>query len=161
MVEEHSLELPAHITKNKRARSVPLSITPMLAAMLRPGRKGGKTGRILAEYSIDIIEDACRFLISELQPDEPKLGERLRCQAPKFTPHTLRRSCGTYIVCAPAIYGGATGAALHMAAARLGHSVSVGQKHYIGVIEIPNTAKTIEAAMQLDKLIAKASIPRL
>lgn len=146
-VEQQSIEIPAEITKAKKARSVPLTITPMLAAMLHKGRKD-KTGRVLGEYSIDIIENICRDLVEN-------------CGAPKFTPQTLRRTCGTYICCAPSIYGGATGSAPHMAAARLGHGLGVSQKHYVGVVDIPRKAKTIEDAMQLARLIGRDAIPRI
>lgn len=142
MIEETSIELPANITKTKHARSVHLSVTPLLAKMLQ--HRKGRAGRLLEAYSVDIIEGACRVLVNSYG-------------APKFTAQTLRRTCGTYLCCAPSIYGAA---APHMAAARLGHGIGVSQKNYVGVIEISRKAKTIEDAMQI-KIDSKRGIPRL
>ena len=48
--------------------------------------------------------------------------------------------------CAPAIYGAASA---FMSAKRLGHSVTVAEKHYVGIVKVSPEARTIEQAMQV------------
>ena len=55
-------------------------------------------------------------------------------------------TCGTYLTCAPAIYGAASA---FMSAKRLGHSVTVAEKHYVGIVRVSPEARTIELAMQV------------
>jgi hypothetical protein len=46
---------------------------------------------------------------------------------------------------APAIYGAASA---FISGKRLGHSVTVAEKHYVGIVTISPDARTIEEAMQ-------------
>ncbi|MDC1142370.1 tyrosine-type recombinase/integrase [Planctomycetota bacterium] len=76
-----------------------------------------------------------------------------------WTFHDLRRTCGSFLTCAHSIYGAA---AAFLSAARLGHSIEVAQRHYLGAISnIDPNAKTLEAAMgceALFKQIAKKDV---
>lgn len=64
---------------------------------------------------------------------------------PSFTWQTLRRTCGSYLTCAPGIYGAASA---FQSAKRLGHSVTIAERLYVGSIRgIPFEAKTLEEAM--------------
>lgn len=64
--------------------------------------------------------------------------------APEFSAHTLRRTCGTLLTNAPGIYHGAS--AWH-SAKRLGHSVQMAEQAYAGQLrDLPATATTIEGA---------------
>jgi integrase len=87
-------------------------------------------------------------LLGVTEPSATTLRERLidKHGAPDFTYQELRCTCGTYLTCAPAIWGDA---APFMSARQLGHSVTIAEKHYVGVVKVSHDAKTTEAAMQL------------
>lgn len=63
--------------------------------------------------------------------------------APHFSAHTLRRTCETTLACAPGIWGGAS---LVKSAHQLGHDPAVATRHYVGSIDIPKGATTLEEA---------------
>lgn len=70
---------------------------------------------------------------------------------------TLRSTCGSYLTCAPGIFGAASAA---MSALQLGHSVKVAQDHYVGALwDIPASATTVEAAMQIEAELAAIVAP--
>ena len=78
-----------------------------------------------------------------------QLRERREAIHPWVTFQRLRVTSGTYLACAAGIYG--SGNSAYRTAKRLGHSVDVSERHYMGVIrDIPKTAKTLEAAMGLE-----------
>jgi hypothetical protein len=65
----------------------------------------------------------------------------------------LRRTCGTYLTNAPGIFGAASA---YRSAKQLGHSVAVAERHYLDVMRgIPREARTLEAAMQIEKHMAR------
>ncbi len=71
--------------------------------------------------------------------------------APKFTWQMLRKTCGTFLSCSQGIYGSASA---YRSAKRLGHSIEVAERHYVGLIRsVPTEAKTLEAAMQIEDLM--------
>lgn len=145
-----------HVTaasKTKRARTVGLEVSPSLRAMLaamhlaagRPqtgsvfgltaGEADAAIGRLVAEYGAPA---GCNF-------------------------QALRRTCGTYLTNAPGIFGAASA---YRSAKQLGHSVAVAERHYVDVMRgIPREARTLEAAMQIEKHMARvtvaASAPRV
>ncbi|MBP9893219.1 MAG: tyrosine-type recombinase/integrase, partial [Planctomycetes bacterium] len=95
---ENEILLSHSETKTRQARRIDLTPTPMLAALLRvmeTAHKGEYCLGGVAPLRRDMAEAARKRLIQ-------KYG------APKFTWHDLRRTCGTYLTCAPAIYGGAS-----------------------------------------------------
>jgi integrase len=72
--------------------------------------------------------------------------------APKFTWQMLRKTCGTFLSCSQGIYGSAS---TYYSARRLGHSIEVAERHYLGLMRsVPTEAKTLEAAMQIEDLMA-------
>ncbi len=124
-------------TKTRQARRIDLTPTPLLAALLgamKTNHKGDYCLGGVAPLRRDIAEAARKRLI-------------LKYGAPKFTWHDLRRTCGTYLTCAPAIYGGASA---YLSAKRLGHSVAVAEAFYVGAVtNIDRSATTLEACMGL------------
>lgn len=71
--------------------------------------------------------------------------------APTFTWHDLRRTCGTFLVCAPNIYGAASG---YLTAKRLGHSMEVSERHYLGLVrDVSSEATTLEAALGIEDVM--------
>ncbi len=125
-------------TKTRQARRIDLTPTPMLAALLgamKTNQQGDYCLGGVAPLRRDIAEAARKRLI-------------LKYGAPKFTWHDLRRTCGTYLTCAPAIYGGASA---YLSAKRLGHSVAVAEAFYVGAVtNIDKSATTLEAVMGLN-----------
>lgn len=156
------IRLSASATKTGRGRAIALNVCPSLVSMLRsmklqagPGAVYvfGENGR--APLSRDKAEAARRRLIAA----ERKLKGRgrhvrhreplvQRFGAPAFTWHDLRRTCGTYLTCAPGIYGASSA---FLSAKRLGHSVTVAERLYVGTLsELPAGATTLEQAMGLE-----------
>lgn len=118
------LELPARITKTRKPRWVDLGVSPSLR-------------RVFADFhGWGLTKQNVRELREWLHPD--------------LTFQRMRVTCGTYLTCAPGIYGGASA---YMSAARLGHSVAIAEKHYVGVVQVDPAAKTLEAAMGIDNLL--------
>ncbi len=121
--------LSSHNVKTKQGRVVSFDVSPTLRAMLDEMPKD--TGGVFHWLGRPILEAARKRL---------KVGG-----APSFSWQGLRRTTGSYLTNAPGIFGAA--AAFH-SAKRLGHSVSVAEKHYLGTVKgIPHAAKTIEDAM--------------
>jgi integrase len=131
------INLPAARVKTKHARMVDLSVCPKLRELLDELRPDGARGGVWG-LSENEIKAAMR---------------RLEGKAPEWNWQMLRRTCGTYLTCAPAIYGAA---AAYMSAKRLGHSVSVAEKHYAGVLRgISREARTLEAAMGIEAIMER------
>lgn len=137
---DNEIMLSHEETKTRQARRIDLSPTPLLVGLLRamqcvqPGNYcfGGAE-----RLRRDAAESARKRLIQ-------------RYGAPRFTWHDLRRTCGTFLTCAPAIYGGASA---YLSAKRLGHSVAVAEAFYVGALtNIDKSASTLEAAMGLNPL---------
>lgn len=141
------ISLRAQDTKIHEERTVFLDVSPMLRELfLALERASGGTGRVFDEIDSDVATATMKRL-------------RKFYGAPKrFTWQRLRATCATFLACAPAIYGAA--APFH-AAQQLGHSTDIQKKHYAGRIPgIPNTVRTLEAAMQIEAH-AKAAITRI
>lgn len=135
------LLLGAEVTKTRMGRRVDLAVSPLLLEMFKRMSK-----------------DAGPYVFGGSSPHNRTLIEAARkrltraFKAPQFTWHDLRRTCGTHLTCAPSIYGGASA---FLCAKRLGHSVAVAEKHYLGVVNnIAPTAKTLEEAMEISELSA-------
>ena len=134
---ENEILLSHSETKTRQARRIDLTPTPKLAALLgamKTNQQGDYCLGGVAPLRRDIAEAARKRLIQ-------------RYGAPKFTWHDLRRTCGTFLTCAPAIYGGASA---YLSAKRLGHSVAVAEAFYVGAVtNVSKSATTLEAAMDL------------
>ena len=129
-----AVRVTADKSKTHAERSIGLEVSSGLRALLAAMRAAVKAqdrapvGRVFSEHS----ESSLKRALERLARPAPGPGARQRAAgygAPAFAWHTLRRTCGTYLVCAPSIYGSAS---THLAARQLGHSVEVAQKSYLG-----------------------------
>ncbi len=136
---DNEIVLSYEQTKTRQARRIDLTPTPMLAMLLRAMetiRSGGYCLGGAEPLRRDMAEAARKRLIQ-------KYG------APRFTWHDLRRTCGTYLTCAPGIYAGASA---YLSAKRLGHSVAVAEAFYVGAVtNVDKSASTLEAVMGLKR----------
>jgi integrase len=132
-VSSGEIHIRAEVSKTKQARTIDLSVSPALETMLvtrAEGRVFNFTGNEL---------DAARKRLTGAE-----------YKAPAFTWHGLRRTCGTFLTCAPGIFGAASA---YRSARQLGHSVVIAERHYVGVVKIAADARTLEAAMQIEDLV--------
>lgn len=106
-------------TKTRKARSVDLTICPSVT--LPPEGAPG-----------DLVW-------SKWNPGKAAAYSKARA----FSWQTLRRTCSTYLTCS-ALYGAAT--PWH-AAKRAGHSLSVAESRYAGLVQVDPKAATLEQAM--------------
>lgn len=123
-------------TKTSRARRVAMDVTPGLWQLLTELKlkSGGQPYVFGADRrrTRNDTESARRRLVKVYG-------------APRFNWQDLRRTCGTFLACAPGVYAAA---GVFHAAKRLGHSVMVSERHYAGAItDVPAEAKTLEEAM--------------
>lgn len=128
-------------TKTRRARTIDLSVSPLLHELLAAMHEAaGGVGRV--------------FELS--RPTAEAAADRMRTEygAPaSFTWQALRRTCGTFLTNAPAIFGAAS---IHRSSRQLGHSTQVAERHYLGTYRgIPRDARTVEAAMQIEGQVAR------
>lgn len=122
-------------TKTKRARTIDLSMSPALGAIMRKLHKGEAKGRVWS-LTLEQVRAAAKRLA--------------RFGAPEgWSFQALRRTCGTYLTNAPGIFGASSA---YRSARQLGHSVAVAERHYLGVVKVPKDATTLEAAMGIGDL---------
>jgi integrase len=143
------IRLRAEHTKTHQARTIGLEVSPALHAMLAAMKlRAGKNADALhvfgskEPYTVDLVESTRQRLMREYG-------------APSFDWQALRSTCATYLTNAPGIFGAAT---VFMSARQLGHSVTVAERHYLGVHRgIPKDAHALEAAMQIEDALADVS----
>lgn len=141
-------------TKTKHARLVTLEVCPSVRELLSllPKRGGGVFG-----HSRVTIEAARRRLTGSAKAErkgkvKPRKRELPTYDAPRdFSWQILRSTCATYQTNAPGLFGAASA---WVSAKRLGHSVQVSEKHYAGLVDVPRDARTLEAAMGIEKAVA-------
>lgn len=133
-LDDGEIVLPASRTKTKKSRRITFAETPALADLLRAMMPDPADGLVFdVRHS---TWDSSRKRLIKLYG------------APEFSAHTLRRTAGTILTNAPAIYGGAS--AWH-SAKRLGHSVTMAERHYANALSgLPAEAKTLEAAAGIE-----------
>lgn len=139
------ITLGADATKTKHARRITLAETPALAALLAAMKLRAGENRFVwgpEAYRRDVAESARKRLVKDYA-------------APEFSWHDLRRTCGTFLTCAPSIYGAASA---FLSAKRLGHSVLVSERHYAGAATISPEHRTLEAALTIADLCAKMAV---
>jgi len=159
------IRLKAGETKTHHARTISLDVSPtvrtLLAALkLRAGNAeyvfGGKT-----PLSRALVEAARRRLVGTVPEAKKKVGTKKKRKvkvptsygAPSdFTWQVLRSSCATYQCNAPSLFGAA---AAFVSAKRLGHSITVSEKHYAGLFAVSREARTLEAAMGIEEVMVK------
>jgi len=127
-------------TKTKRARTIDLSVSPALASLLERMRPADGRGRVLPGFTEGVAKATVERLRADF--DAP----------PTFTWQVLRATCGTYLTNAPGIFGAASA---YRSARQLGHSVAVAERHYLGVVKISPEARTLEAAMGIEDMVAR------
>jgi integrase len=139
--------------KTKHARQIDLTVSPLLRRLLSRLRlKAGDSVHVFGDQ-----ED------EETGAIEPKLTyeglkaarKRLMREygAPSFSWQRLRQTAGTFLTNAPGIFGAASA---YRSAKQLGHSVTVAEKHYLGVVHVDPMAKTLEKAMGIRKRLREA-----
>ena len=135
-VRDDGIYLPAARTKTRRARFIGFAESPSLGRLLAVMR---------AKASGPFVFDD--FPYASFEHSHKKIA---RYGAPRFSPHMLRKSAGTILTNANAIYGAASAWA---SAKRLGHSVTVAERAYAGVLrDLPSDARTLEAAAGIEDL---------
>lgn len=138
------ITLDKSATKTRRGRTVKLRETPALWALLeRMALQRAGRAHIFGPMRRDVAEACRRRLIG-------------RFGAPVFDWHTLRRTAGTFLTCAPGIYGAASA---FLSAKRLGHSVVVAEKLYVGAVDVSRDAQALEAAMGVADLLPARETP--
>jgi integrase len=139
------IHLKGKAVKTGRARTIDLAVSPALRALLMSMRasSGGK-GKVFP-FGEGVADAAAKRL-------------RKDYGAPAdWTYQKLRRSTSTYLTNAPGIFGAASA---YRSAKQCGHAVSVAEKHYSGLVRgIPVTARTLEAAMQIEKQLERVIGP--
>lgn len=177
------IHLPGATNKTRRARTLDLSVSPALRRLLAAlRRRDGSKGPVFRErapdehgkpvqYSRHLIEAARRRLVGDPErlvkrerPGTPEADGRERERSyearpegygapPEFTWQGLRRTCGTFLTCAPGLFGAASA---YRSARQLGHSVTVSERHYAGLMRgIPADVRDLETAMQIGALLER------
>lgn len=143
------IQLHARRTKTSTERTVRLDKLPSLLAWLKSGKPAAgdaRNAQIFPHLTFAIARKARARLIG---------NKRGHYNAPLFTWHRLRATCGTYSVCS-SLYGRGSE---HEAANQLGHSIQVAQAHYTGrAKDCAVNAETLEDALccapELSKVFA-------
>ena len=141
--------LRAENVKTKRARTVGLEVSPGLREILCAMR---------ARPGVDA--SGLVFHVND-KSGATKIRARLTSDygAPRFAWKDLRSTCSTFLTNAPGIFGAAS--AFH-AAKMLGHSVTVAESKYAGLLRgIPREARTLDAAMGLESTLLEVLAARL
>lgn len=136
-------------SKKRTERDVNLQVSPYLITLFERMLKGRPIDPVFP-YTHKQMERARHRLISEYGAP-PFLWSVRNSKPGERSVPTLRSTCGSFLVCAPSIYGGSS---LFMAASRLGHTTEVAERNYVGAIhDIPNDATTLEAAMGIADML--------
>lgn len=120
-------------TKNKKARTVDLAVCPSLSRELL--RSKTRSDYVLGAHWHR--SGVPKRMLARLRDDY---------DAPACTWKDLRSTCASYLVNAPGIWGAASA---YRTARQLGHSVEVSERHYMGLVNVPRKAATLEEAMSI------------
>src|SRR5690606_17293482 len=115
-------------TKTKDTRIISFDVSPLLGEVLAELHSPGAKGRVWP-MTVEQIRAAAKRLTKSYGAPEG------------WSFQTLRRTCGTYLTCAPNIFGASSA---YQSARRLGHSVAVAEKHYLNVVTVSKEATTLE-----------------
>jgi len=132
-LDNDEILIQAEGTKTGHGRRVDLAVSPVVKRLLSKLKLQSGVGK---------------FVFGGKKPLPRSTAEAARKRlvrtfgAPKFSWQELRRTCGSYLTCAPAIYGAASA---FLSAKRLGHGVLVAERNYVGAI------RTIPAEAQRSK----------
>lgn len=127
------IHLPPHITKTRNGRTLVLEV----GATLRP--------LLIAMQPEQKLRHGSVFNVS---PGEARAAlERIQAKGHKGAWHQMRRTCATYLTNS----GVFPVASAWRSAKQLGHGVNVAERDYADLIRISRDARTLEAAMQIEK----------
>lgn len=140
------IRLEAEDVKTHRPRAIDLGVSSTAADLLRALRRAQPGPYVLGgEHALsrELTQKGWKRELQLAADDAHGLS------ALRWTWQHLRQTTGTYLTCAPGIFGAASA---FRSAAQLGHRVEVAQNHYLGVIRgIPASAATLEAAMEAEE----------
>lgn len=166
-----SIRMRAENVKTGAERQVGLEVSPGLRSILQAMKaRAGDEPRVFGALTFDAARAALRRLLwrcggcakagrssCSKMIDTPQ-GKRLCLGAPAFGWQKLRRTCGTFLVCSPGIFGAG---AVWLAAQQLGHSVQVAEKSYLGRVRgIKPNLRTLDAVLGLGKVLTKIAAGR-
>jgi integrase len=135
------ISLEAGRVKTRKERRVPLDITPSVTDFLAAQRLRSAGTKYVFGGDVAMTENSLKSARRRLME---KYG------APKFDWKKLRRTCGTFLTCAPGLY---VASSAYLSAKRLGHSVVIAERNYVGVLtDLDPNAKTLEAVMGVEDL---------
>lgn len=127
-------------SKTGIGRVIDLAVSPALRRLLEAMRPDGREALEGPVFGVTYDEATAA-------------GKRLvkAFEAPEgFSWQACRRTAGTFLTNAPGIFGAASA---YRSARQLGHSVTVAERNYLGVVRgISPEARTLEAAMGIEKL---------
>ena len=126
-------QIRAAHSKTKKPRTVSLAVSPALRRLMAAQklRTGGR-GKVW-----DVTEDEAKGALKRLRKD---FGA-----PPAFSWQALRRTCSTFLVNSPGIFGGASA---YMAAKQLGHGVAVMERNYSGLVHgIDPSLRNLESVL--------------
>jgi integrase len=134
--------LEATATKTRETRIVDLAVSPRLRALLA---------------SAKLMAGSHPYVFGGAEPQTRSRMEAARRRviktfgAPVFSWQKLRQTCGSYLTNASGIFGSASA---YRSARQLGHSVTVAERYYIGLIRgIPREARTLDEAMRISDVL--------
>jgi integrase len=125
-------------TKTKKRRAIDLSVCPTVRELLRALPKRG------------------RYVFGGEKPVTRQVAKRWKNEMQVLNKpwswKCLRSTCGTWLTCAPGIFGAAS---VYRSARQLGHTVRVAERCYLDVLRgLPAEARTLESAMNLEDRFA-------
>lgn len=120
-VQPERIHVRASISKTKRARYVDLTVAPSAL----PARTNTGEGRVF-ELTAGEVHAARKRLVD--------------LKAPEWSPHALRRTCSTFFTNAFNAW---------RSSKSVGHSVTIAERHYAGLVRVPTVCTTLEQAMGL------------
>lgn len=151
------IKLDAEIAKTASERLIDLAVSPALRRLLMNLKVKAGDARFVfggeVPYTETIVNRTRRRLVSEFGAPDFTWSQT------KGSKPSLRSTCASYLTNAPGIF---RAAAAYRSAAQLGHSVTIAQKHYVGLVRgISPDAKSLEAAMgittEMDDVVGRAA----
>jgi integrase len=126
-------------SKTKKPRVVTLGVSPALRRLLAAQKlKSGGRGRVWPNVTEDGAVKAMRRL------------RKTFGAPPEFTWQALRRTCSTFLVNAPGIFGSASA---YQAAKQCGHSVLVMERSYSGLLHgVDPALRDLESVLGIESL---------
>jgi integrase len=139
------------VEKTGHERDVDLSVSPLLTELLTRMKVAAGGSPTVFTMSPEEVESARKILFKKY--GSPHFAWSLRKQPLGAARRpTLRATCGTYLVNSNVF----DSAAPYRESRQLGHSVAVAERHYLGLVKVDPKARTLEAAMGIEKELRDA-----